>query len=173
MINEDKDREEEELPQYIQGAKFITLGTGIDEDFWPRDPAIYDPTMKFIQRFKEFGKMVNGNAVEDAIKYGELYPVLNNNAVFINDLGGVAYYIIVAKTLKKNLQKKLQREDVTLADIKPTQNEYNYSILSLWPYVYNKDKAWEYGWSSEQLERIDELTDKITVDEINQLENHD
>lgn len=138
------------LPEYIQDAKFIKPGLEPDEDLWPRDPSIYEPTEKFIQRFKDFGSFMDGDIIEDAIKYGELYTASRGCVTFINDLGGVAFYIVVTSEPKVDISNKNATE----------VEDYNYRAVSIWPYVYNREQALDTGrWSSRFLDKIQNLTE--------------
>lgn len=150
----------EELPEYIQDAKFIKPGLDVDEELWPRDPNIYEPSEKFISRFKQFGSTMDGDIIEDAIKYGELYTASRGCVAFVNNLEGVAFYIIVAKEVKPSFNK-----DKDIA----TVNDYNYRGITIWPYVYNREMALDTGrWSSRHLNQIEELAHGELEDHIDE-----
>lgn len=128
----------DEEPIFIRGARFINPEVEVDEDLWSRNPNDYTPTTKFTQRFKEFGVLVEGDVIRDAIQYCPIYEADGGCVAFVNNLGGVAYYIIVAN-----------------------DDGDDYAAVSIWPYVYDREGALDTGqWSSKDLDKIEELSEE-------------
>jgi hypothetical protein len=116
----------------LEGAKFLHPHAEVNEKEWSNDPGDYTITNKFRQRYSELSSVVNGDIIDDAIRYGELIKASQEHVAFMNDLGGVSISIIVTMYM-------------------------GYKAVSIWPYIYDKEKARSTGkWSSRQLYEIED-----------------
>lgn len=150
----------DDLPHFVEGAKFLRTEEGIDEWMYPRDPDRYEPTRKFRQRFRELGGCINGQDINDAFEYGELYPAAQGCASFIKDAGGVAFYVIVSANLKPNYEDKRPLSEEQYK--KFNADDFDHTAVTVWPYVYDRDRAWNTGrWSGKQLDKIQDIEPDI------------
>lgn len=149
-----------EPPSYIRGAKFIDNEAEIEEGLWPRETGLYSPTSKFTSRFVELGDIIDGDDITEAILYGERYAAARGCVAFVSDLGGVALYIIVSYDVPDDLSLESRPSLDQYPNLTP--DDLDYVAVTLWPYVYDREKAWGTGrWSSEQLDRIDDVEPDI------------
>lgn len=123
----------------LSGARFLHPAEEVDENEWSREPEDYSITHKFRQRYSELSSVMSGDIIEDAFRYGELIQASQGHVAFMNDLGGVTISIIVD------------------SDESYKGSGRWYRVKSIWPYVYDKEKALDTGqWSSRQLFEIEE-----------------
>lgn len=146
----------DDIPGYIEGAKFIEPGAEVDQDLWPRCPSKYVPTRKFQQRFKDLGSIVTEDDVTGAIRYGEVWPSARATISFVNDLGGVVIYVVASSDLKSDEDLEVRPSESQYPDLQP--EDFYYTLVTLWPYVYDRERAWGTGrWSGQQLDEIEEI----------------
>lgn len=118
---------------HLSGARFLKPNEEVNEDDWPRKPHKYTITSKFRQRMRELSGIVDGDIIEDAIRYGELMKASEGCFAFVNDLGGLTISIIV-------------EDDDGVRKAK-----------TVWPYIYDQDEAKGTGmWSSKQIWKVEE-----------------
>lgn len=119
----------------LDGAKFLHPDEEVNENRWSRMPSDYSITNKFRQRYSELSSVMDGDIIEDAIRYGELVKASKGHVAFVNDLGGVTISIV--------------------ADM-----EMGYQVKTIWPYIYDKTRAKESGkWSTRQLFEIEDYVE--------------
>lgn len=153
----------DDVPHYVEGAKFLRHKEEPLEWLYPRDPSEYSPTDKCIDRFQQLKGTIDGDHIADAIMYGELYPAARSCAAFVTDLRGVAFYVVVTADFKgtEDLPDKSDRDEWASALQRYDgidQEDFRHKTITLWPYVYDRDTAWhEGGWSSQQLDLIKSL----------------
>lgn len=136
-------------PRYIKGAKFIDEDDEVDADWWPRHPPRYDPTDNFQSRMRRLSGIIDGKDVKKAIEEGDIYRAANENVAFVNDLGGLAIYVVVDAKLQK-------RGDEYPTN--PMKSDYYFKGVTVWPYIYDRDDAWGTGrWSSKELDIIEQI----------------
>lgn len=136
------------IPEHIKGAKFIK-GRKEDDNEWPRDPSEYHITLKFRERFKEFGSIIDGDIVRRAIQEGDLYEASRDCVAFVEDMDGVSLCVVVGMG---------REEDSGYAPL---------NAVSIWPYLYDREKALNTGrWSSRELNEMEELYRDSFEDEI-------
>lgn len=139
------------LPDFIMDARFIDEEADVDRSKWPRDPSIYEPSDKFVQRFKELGGIIDEDDVTGAFRYGGLYKAKHDCVCFVNNLGGVAIYTVVSAD-----HLELDSIDVERS---------HYRIVTLWAHVFDRDEAWATGrWTGQQLDTIDTMEPEETWD---------
>lgn len=122
----------------LDGAKFLHPEREVEEHRWSRDPRDYSITNKFRQRYSELSSVMNGDIIEDAIRFGELVEASKGHVAFVNDLGGVTISIVV-------------------------DMEMGYQVKTIWPFIYDEEKARQTGkWSSRQMYEIEKYVVKHT-----------
>lgn len=138
--------ETEESPVYVQDAKFINQEDDVDPDEWPRHIELYRETDNWRQRRKQLDGVVDERMVESAFSAGHLYNSLSNSATFVEPHYGVAIYVVVSAELIN---------DGNGYPTDPGVFDYNYSLVTLWAYVYNERMA-ELSpfWDNEDIKQI-------------------
>lgn len=137
------------LPNYMDGARFIDENGEVDRSKWPRDPSVYEPSDKFVQRFKELAGIINEGDITGAIRYGDLYPARQDCVSFCNDLGGVGVFVICGANTLVLESIEVEREE--------------YAFVTLWAHVHDREAAWATGrWTGQQLDVIDSMEPEET-----------
>lgn len=151
---------EDEHPEYISGARFIEPERSIDRWMYPRDPSKYNPSGKFRDRFNHLAGIVDGSDIADAINYGELYPASSGCVTFVKDAGGVVFYVVVTSDISEYLDQKELEEGANFEDLEVDKLEH--TIVTLWPYVNDRERAWATGrWTGQQLDIVEEIEPDI------------
>lgn len=146
----------DDYPEYVRGARFIDADGDIEEWLYPRDVDFYEPSQKFIGRVKELNGAIEGDDISFAINYGEMYAAARGCVAFVNDAGGVVYYIVVEAELKEHLKTKGHSKDEGIQEL--TVNDFNHRAVTVWPYVYDRDRAWDTGrWTGQELDIIESI----------------
>lgn len=139
----------ENVPKYIKGAAFIQEDEDVDEDWWPRDPYRYDPTEKWKQRMRRLSGIIESGDVREAIQTGDIYRAANNNIAFVKDLSGIVLYVVMDAQLQK-----VDDEYPT----NPSKTDYWFKGVTVWPYIYDRDKAWSTGrWTGRELDVVEQI----------------
>jgi hypothetical protein len=151
------------IPGYVKGAKFVNETEKPQEWVFPREPGEYSPTNKFVDRYNQLRGIIEGENIADAIMTGRLYSAAKGCHAFVLDLNGVALYIVVAADYTG------PRTFAGYEDLKKVNGvnheDFEHSTITLWPYVYNRDKAWgEGGWPSKDLDKIQQIEPDIPED---------
>lgn len=129
--------DELEKQRALDGARFLHPNEDLLGGEVVREPSDYLPTDSFRNRMRELGGIVDGGMINDAIQYGE--------AVRASD--GCNAYVLF-------------RPGVTFSFIWEPYDGVQYAgrMISVWPYLYNREKALDTGlWSSSQLYTIEEV----------------
>lgn len=147
--------EESKHPMYVRGAHFILKDVDVDTDMWSRSLDDYEHSTKFRSRYRELKSCFDGQDIRDTVEYGDVYAAARGCVAFINDFGGVALYVVVAADLKGSAETTARPSDDEFPNL--TQNDMDYTAVTIWPYIYNHDEAWKWGFSSEQLELIENI----------------
>jgi len=139
----------ENRPSYITDAKFIDAEDDVEDNIWPRDPTYYIRTKAWKQRIDTLLGVISQDQIHNTIRSGEVYSSLSNSVTFVKEFNGVVLYVIVSAELNC-----FGGEYPT----NPSVNDYTYNAVSIWPYVWDRDKAMNQGkWSEQDLESIQEL----------------
>lgn len=142
----------EESPVYIQDAKFINQEDNVDPDEWPRHIELYHETNNWRKRRKRLDDIVDDRMVESAFTAGHLYNSLSNSATFVEPHFGVAVYVVVSAELIKDGNGYPQDPGVF---------DYNYKLVTLWAYVYDKQMAdLSPFWSDEDIKEIQQFCEE-------------
>lgn len=131
-------------PDFIMDARFIDEEADVDRSEWPRDPSRYEPSDRFVQRYKELGGIIEEDDVTGAFRYGGLYQAKHNCVCFVNNLGGVIIYVVVSVNTLELESIEVDRRD--------------YHMVTLWAHVHDREEAWATGrWTGQQLDTIDSM----------------
>lgn len=137
--------------KYIKEANFINEEKEVEMDWWPRDPYRYDPTNAWRNRIKELDGIVGSEDIQEAIQLGDMYKSANDTLTFVNDLGGLVIYVVVDAQLQK-------RGDSYPTN--PTMEDYWFKGVTVWPYIYDRDKAWSTGrWTGDDLDKVEQMVE--------------
>lgn len=148
-------------PSYIDGANFIQTEGEHEEWMFPREPDRYEPSDKFIQRFRKLGGAVKGDDIEDAIKYGESFTAARGCVAFVKNAGGVAFYMVV--DAEYNGHEDIEPEALQDHYDELDADDFKHRAVTLWAYVYDRDRAWDTGrWTGDQLDTIEELEPEVS-----------
>lgn len=151
-----------DIPEYIKGAQFINHEAAIDTEMWPRDFYRYDPSRKAVARMMELGGIINADDVEQSISLGERYAAARSCVAFVSDIGGVALYTVVTADVRKGSEHKLEGIRPSESEIDFGPDDLDYIIVTIWPYAYNRKRAWETGrWTGGQLDIIQDIEPEV------------
>lgn len=146
-------------PEYIKGARFIHEDEEIEQALWPRHPGEYTPSDKFFERRRRLAGIIEGEDITHAIMYGEMWPAANGCIAFVTDMGGVVLYVVVQSEMIED-QWTLEQAHEEEKDFGP--GDLNYRLVTIWPYVHDRDRAWATGrWTGQQLDVIEEIEPDI------------
>lgn len=149
-------------PEYIKGARFIHEDEEIDEEMWPRDLYRYDPSEKAVSRMMKLGGIIEREDVEQALSLGEKYAAARGCVSFVTNLGGVALYVVVNADVRHGSKHKLEHLRPSQSEIDFGPDDLDYRIVTIWAYIYDRDRAWGTGrWTGEQLDVIEEIEPDI------------
>lgn len=129
--------DEVEKEKALDGARFLQPHKNLLGGKVVRKPSDYLPADSFRNRMRELGGIVTGDMINDAIQYGE--------AVRASE--GCNAYVLF-------------RPGVTFSFIWEPYDGVRYEgrMISVWPYLYDREKALDTGlWSSSQLYTIEEV----------------
>jgi len=136
-------------PVYIQEAKFIEQEEDIDPEQWPRHIELYASTHNWCERVDRLEGIISEHKAEGVVSTGHIYNSMSNTATFVEPHFGVAIYVVVSASLKQD------------ADGYPTDPgvfDYNYRLVTLWAYVYDKSVAdVSPFWSEDDIAAINQL----------------
>jgi len=121
----------------LQGARFLQPSKPLVGDKLIRDPEDYLPAASFRQRMRELGGIVDGDMIDDAIEYGSGVRASEGCNAFVLFRPGVTFSFIW----------------------KPSDGvRYAGDMISVWPYVYDREKALDSGrWSSKEINTMEEI----------------
>lgn len=147
--------EENELPKYIKGAHFIDAQAYIDKELWSRSLDDYEHSTKFRSRYRELKSCFDGQDLRDTVEYGDMYAAARSCVAFVNDFGGVALYVIATADVKEDVDTTARPSSDEYPPL--TKEDMSYNTVTIWPYVYNRNEAWNWGFSSKQLDMIESI----------------
>jgi len=115
---------------------------GFDPDDWPAEPSAYRPTTHFRTRYQEYGRLLDGDIIHNAITGGDLIPAADGCGAFYTTHPGIVFYIIVGW----DHQHDSPREEDARA------------VVTGWPWVFDRDEALDSGrYSTRVLNRMMDL----------------
>jgi len=129
--------DQDEVNEALKGARFLHPNSDLLGGEVVRKPSDYYPSDKFRQRVRELGGIVTGDMINDAVEYGEAVRASEGCNAYVLFKPGVTFSFI------------WEPEDSV---------RYEGRFISVWPYVYDKERALNSGlWSSNQIMTIEEV----------------
>ena len=124
----------------LKGARFLQPSEPLVGNELSREPKEYKPTSSFRNRIRELGGIVDGDMINDAIMYGTSTCASEGCNAFVLFKPGVTFSFIWRPA----------------ASVHHTAN-----MISVWPYVYDREKALDSGyWSSREINTMEEIAAK-------------
>lgn len=148
-------------PAHIRNAKFLRLDETIDYGLWPRDPSRYSPSNKFRERIRQLQGGITGDDISDIIRYGHMHPAARGCIAFSMVIRGVAIYIVAGSDLKGDRELLARPSTDRYPDL--DIDDFNYTLVTLWPYVINREEAWRMNWPTGVLDLIEELAEEQSL----------
>jgi hypothetical protein len=139
-------------PHYVENAKFINDEQTVEKTIWPRRLSRYTKTENWKQRKKTLNDCITNEDLVLCVNNGKIYSGTRNSVVFVDDLDGVALYVIASSELKTNSGNTI------ILNKTPSQKDFKFKAVSIWAYVYDSDTALsESKWSEAKLDVIRKL----------------
>jgi len=139
-------------PHYVENAKFINDEQIVEQTIWPRRLSRYNKTEKWKQRKRKLNESVTNEDLVLCVNNGEIYSGTKNSVVFVDDLQGVALYVIASSELKTNSDNEL------IMNKTPSRRDFKFKAVSIWAYVYDAETALSMSkWSEAKLDVIKNL----------------
>lgn len=149
---------DDNIPGYIDGAKFINTHDSPPEWMYPRDFSDYEVSRKFRSRFREIKGIFDGQDIRDVVEFGDLYAAAQGCASFVMAKDGVALYLVVSADLKKSITEP---DEGSWEEIREKydidKGSFTHTAVTIWPYIVDSDTAWAAGISTKQQEIIEDI----------------
>lgn len=139
-------------PHYVENAKFINDEQTVEQTIWPRKLSKYIKTSNWEQRRKTLKESITHEDLVLCVNNGEIYSGTRNSVVFVDELQGVALYVIASSELD------VSGNDTTIINKTPSRSDFKFKAVSIWGYVYDSEEALSNDrWSESKLEQVKKL----------------